>query len=586
MGAMNMPYEINGPFPEANAGDILAFAWEELISGVDALAPGGAEGLSAVFSVPQVPLRFDGYRAACGPEGVRVEASCARGVLHGVYELLRELGWDYTFPGKERQPVRRRTEDALPVLQVCREPWLEYRGLCLYNTTRATWKETLDAVDWMAKNGFNLLLTSIHRSDDTTVGDHAILWDEIGDRLLPELQKRGIAIDMSEHSTDYYFPREELFRLHPEWFAVKDGQRRPLQICYSNPQAVEEFGDRLAAFAAGKPWFQFLGLWPLDGGDYCECPDCREPLTIYRANVRIAEKLAKVRPDLTVEYLAYTPQSFSRPRSAVPRNMSVLVCAVKDAAACEWAQRAKTGGGAFYFDYDTGDHYRWRSQLWLNPDVCRHTVNTMVSYGYRGIISLYLPVTAWWQASINYWYLRQFCYNPSAGVAELTGELARTLFGPTAAEPMGDILLQIYSRLQDPVLWSGMPHGCDWPRANTADRCRPLDQAHRARYEEAFGEIEDALGRCPIPEEPAQRRQLQLLAQYLTLHRLYFTGIDQFDASRDQEEQAEPYFQKLREYAAEPDDPFISEEYARWRVTGRDNILRPGTQNSFQAREA
>ena len=222
-------------------------------------------------------------------------------------------------------------------------------------------------VDWMGKNGYNFLLTSIHREDDTEQGDHAILWDEIGDVLLPELQKRGIVIDMSEHSTDFFFPREELFRQHPEWFALENGVRCPSQICYSNPEAVEVFGDRLAAFAADKPWIRFLGIWPLDGGGYCQCEACKDPLTIYRANRRIAEKLAAVRPDVIAEYLAYRPQSYTRPDEDLPKNMSALVCSVRDQVAYEWALRAKGAGGAFYFDYNTGDHYRWRSNLWLNP---------------------------------------------------------------------------------------------------------------------------------------------------------------------------------------------------------------------------
>ena len=39
-----------------------------------------------------------------------------------------------------------------------------------------------------------------------------------------------------------------------------------------------------------------------------------------------------------------------------------------------------------------------------------------------------IPVTAWWQASINYWYLRQFYYEPDADVELLTRELAGKKF--------------------------------------------------------------------------------------------------------------------------------------------------------------
>ena len=364
---------------------------------------------------------------------------------------------------------------------------------------------------------------------------------------------------------------------------MKDGQRQPLQICYSNLRAVETYGDRLAAFAADKPWFQFMGIWPLDGGDYCECEACRDPLTIYRANVRISQKLAQVRPDLTVEHLAYTAQSFTRPKDAVPKNMSVLVCSAKNEVAYEWAQRAGAGGGAFYFDYNTGDHYRFRSLLWLNPLYCREIVNVMVSYGFRGIVSLYLPVTAWWQASINYWYLRQFYYEPDADVELLTRELAGTLFGTPAAEEMGHILLQIFRDLQDPILWNGIPHGYEWFKGRIAQRNRLLDAAQRQRYEAVYKDILFRIGTCEISGQREQRN-IQQLMRYLHLQHLYFVLITQYDADHDGEDSIEPYLRALKEYETDPDNPYISERYARWRIVGRDNILLPDRENYYQAR--
>lgn len=583
MTHLHVRYENACRFQDEQSAVILEFAYRELTEGLEALLEQPEAEVAVLFSVPEKPLRFDGYQVSYRNGQLRIEAACPRGILHGVYEALRFLGCDYTFPGKERQAVLHRLDAGIPEFSFCREPWMEYRGLCLYNTTKETWKETLDAVDWMAKNGYNFLLTSYHRLDDTGQGDHAILWDEIGDRLLPEIQKRGIVLDMSEHSTDCFFPREELFPQHPEWFALKDGRRQPLQICYSNDQAVEVYGDRLAAFAADKPWFHFMGIWPLDGGDYCECDACRDPLTIYRANVRIARKLSQVRPGLTVEHLAYTAQSFTRPQEAMPENMSVLVCSAKNEVAYEWAQRAGGSGGAFYFDYNTGDHYRYRSLPWLNPLYCREIVNVMASYGFRGVVSLYLPVTAWWQASVNYWYLRRFYYEPEADMGLLTRELAEILFGASAADEMSRILLKIFHELQDPILWNGIPHGYEWFKGRIVQRNRLLDAAQRQRYETVYSEILLRLETCEIAGQREQRN-LQLLKRYLHMQRLYFTLITQYDADCDEEEIIEPYLSVLKEYASDPDNPFISERYARWRIIGRDNILMPDRKNYYQAR--
>lgn len=562
---------------------VLDFAQAELRAMLSTLLKDSAQTVTIEFGRAKNALRFDGYAVSCRPGVLRVEATTCRGILHGSYEALRKLGCDFTFPGAARQSIPSNAHDGLPSFQIRREPWLEYRGLCLYNTTKETLGATRDAIDWMAKNGFNFLLTSIHRLDDSGQGDHAILWDEIGDALRPELQKRGIVLDMSEHSTDYFFPREKLFREHPEWFSLLQGKRCPGQICYSNGEAVEAYGDSLAEFAGRMDGIRFLGIWPLDGGGYCECDACKDRLTIYRANRRIAEKIAAVRPDLIVEHLAYTPQSFGRPPKALPKNMSVLVCSTRDKVAYEWAQRAKNSGGAFYFDYNTADHYRWRAQMWLNPYYCRQMVNTMAAYGFRGVVSLYLPVTCWWQASINYWYLRRFYYEPTADARALTGELAAGLFHTQTPQRFAELLMRIYDELQAPELWSREPHALEGFREHITGRNRELDAAHREHYERVLGEIGQELADMGENPEVSSNRNYQILLSYLKLQHLYYVLLDQYDANADSPEKAEAYFAELERLKEMGDDPFISAAYARWRIAGRDSILRPETENAFQA---
>ena len=529
-------------------------------------------------------LRFDGYRIRQEGERITLEACQERGLLHGVYALLRRLGCSFLFPGRTRQTVphlnRWPLEDGF-LFQ--KEPWLEYRGICFYHTIHDTLEQTRDAIDWMAKNGFNFLLTSIHRKDDTGCGDHAILWDEIGDQLLPEVQKRGIVLDMSEHSTDYYFPKETVFSEHPEWFALVDGKRSPGQICYSNQDAVEAYGTALAEFAKDKPWFQFLGIWPLDGGGYCECAQCRDKETIFKANRVIAEKLHRVRPDLTVEHLAYTPQSFARPSQAMPENMSVLVCHVRDQVAYEWAQCAQSSQGAFYFDYMTGDHYRYRSDVILNPGYCRNTVKTLVSYGFRGVVSLYLPLDCWFVPSLNYWYLARLYDDPAADLHTLHGQLAEELFGLAGAEKGAEVLRQITEDLLEPSLWNGMAHSPEWFCEHITNRCKALDEENAKRVDAICADLRKQLSELLHSGTSKQRQNAGWLLEFVELQQLYFHGVDQYDAAYDTKERAEPYFQKLRELEQKADSPFISEQYARWRVTGRDNIFDPKSVNPFEA---
>lgn len=565
---------------------VILFATEELTRYIECMFQG--EGTLQQLQVSltdrlEEPLRYDGYTVTVAGNQVTIASQHERGILYGVYEFLRVLGCRFMFPSDQLETVPQLAHLELPDQTIRKEPWIEFRGLCLYGTTQETIQQTAEMVDWMAKNNYNLLLTSVHRSDDAVEGAHAILWDETASDLLPEINKRGIVIDMSEHSTDYFFPREYWFNLHPEWFSLINGERSQYQLCYSNQDVVREYARSYLEFARSNREFQILGIWPLDGGGYCECDKCKDPLTLLRANEYIAGEIAKVRPDLIIEHLAYTPQSFARPASSLPQNMSVLVCNVNNIVAYEWGLKAKNSGGAFYFDYHTGDHYRFRSNLWIHPFYIREMVNTFAAYNYRGIISLYLPITSWWQASLNYYYLSRLYYDPTASVEELTRALCGDLYGAENSERMSEILMKVFRELQDQTLWSGMPHKHSYYSEHITDRNTAVDAIHHAKLKSSLQTISELLHEAePHITQAFAKEQLAYLKKYIELQWLYFTCVDQYNADIDTPERAEAYFLALRELEKEYGQTFISENYARWRITGRDNIFNPSNTNEYQ----
>ena len=581
---MDRSLNIAQPLPFSSS--VMDFACKELESYLNRIFPSAV--LSAkqfIFKCTPESLRFDGYRITSSGGRIEFLASCERGFLHGVYALLHELGCSFVFPGKSREVIPQLTDWPLREdFMLLQEPWLEYRGLCFYNTTQKTLSKTFDAIDWMAKNGFNFLLTSIHRLDDTGCGDHAILWDEIGYFLLPELEKRGIVIDLSEHSTDFFFPKEKLFEEHPEWFASIKGRRVPGQICYSHAKAVEAYANSIVEFAKNNRWVQFMGIWPLDGGCFCECEKCRDPQTLFEAHRTIAGKLKEARPDLTVEYLAYTPESFVRPQQPMPNNMSVLVCRTRDHIAYEWARCARHAQGAFYFEYMTGDHYRYRSDVILNPRHSHETVNALISYGYRGAVSLYLPLDCWFIPSLNYWYLSRLYYNPTLGIPQLHRELSAQLFGVQFIEQGAAILQKISDELFDPSLWSGAAHGNEWFREHISHRCQELDRILGRQIDAICDQLMNCLRQLSCDVEKKYLKNIENLIDFVNLQQLYYHCVDQYDADHDTFDRAEPYFEELNRLSQKDDPPFISEHYARWRIVGRDNIFIPEQDNLFEAR--
>ncbi|WP_053984547.1 DUF4838 domain-containing protein [Niameybacter massiliensis] len=555
------------------------FAHQELTSYWSKIFANASSNVSSPLSINfsrNEHLPFDSYSLHILEDSITISSPLGRGILYGVYELLKLIGCTFIFPSPAHQYIPTLTTFELAPQTITKISSLEFRGLCLYQVSTHTLTESINMIDYMGKNNYNFLLTSINK-DDEAVGDFQdIHWEDVGETLYPELIKRGIVIDMSEHSTDYFFPRKKWFLEHPEWFALINGSRHPLQICYSNADAVNEYIKSYCNFVKIHHDFKFIGIWPLDGGGYCECEQCKDPLTILKANKKITHAIGKVRPDLTVEHLAYTPQSLSCPNDDIPDNLSVLVCSIQDTLAYKWGLKAKNKGGAFYFDYDTGDHYRYRTHVWLNPIACKDMVNTFMHYHYRGIISLYLPITSWWQSSLNYYYLSIAYYNPCFDLEAETLKLSNMLFGILNGTILAEALLTTITKLQDKILWSRFPHKFSHQPEHICHRHTSCDALHLESYKQTYAHIQQLIKSVNLDlMTDAQRYQLELFKSYLELQKLFFECIDQFNFDTDSPDKVTPYFEMLEKLQNKYGKVFISPEYAKWRIIGRDNILDP-----------
>ena len=231
----------------------------------------------------------------------------------------------------------------------------------------------------------------------------------------------------------------------------------------------------------------------------------------------------------------------------------------------------------------TADHYRYRANVVMNPIYCREMVNMLAGYGFRGAVSLYLPVDCWFQASLNLWYLSELYYDPMEPLQKLHRKLALQLFGKEVLEEGGLVLKEIGESLSDGCLWSGYSHAHDWYCEHITGRSRELDRIHAERFDEVCGQILAVLSGMEVDAGKEYQKNIVRMKQYVELQELYYHGVDLFDADRDTPERAESYFKRLSELEKENDAPFISEEYARWRITGRDSIFDPEKTNQFQA---
>jgi len=221
-------------------------------------------------------LKWDGYKIEMAKGVIRLSAKEPRALLFAAYTLLEEAGCSFFYPGKNEEIIPRKALIEIQPTSRIYNPILEHRGLAPYGLQTSSVEDGRNFIDWMAKNRMNLILVSEDRPSDSDGPANGSVWKEVSTELLPELQKRGFIIEMSEHCTHVFFPRS-LFKEHPTWFALNKGQRKlgppPYsgQMCYSNKDAIEYYATTLAKYAKEHPEFHIIGTWPLDGGDYCEC---------------------------------------------------------------------------------------------------------------------------------------------------------------------------------------------------------------------------------------------------------------------------------------------------------------------------
>jgi hypothetical protein len=205
----------------------------------------------------------------------------------------------------------------------------------------------------------SIILTNINRS-----GQPKFSYREIFDCLIPwpkEFYARnrvngefsGIPIEYGGtvmygppshvHTFNRYFPPEEYFEAHPEWFALSKGKRDPQgQLCLTNTELFDAWVAKMKGFiktsyaAADQKGIERPAFFSISANDSlggCECPNCKviidkeseSGLSLMFVN-KVAAEIQKEYPEILVDTLAYWFY-VEAPKTIKPRdNVRIRLC--------------------------------------------------------------------------------------------------------------------------------------------------------------------------------------------------------------------------------------------------------------------
>jgi hypothetical protein len=257
-------------------------------------------------------------------------------VLHATYRFLDLLGCRFLAPqydhyrGAAEVIPQKKTITLTLDQPIASQPKLAYRKLYIEEGISHDERNLRQMIEWMPKVGYNVLVCPLDYGNKGRVK-----WDTWREALTPELQRRGITIEVGGHGYENFLNAEmdggKHFADHPEWFGQDEkGTRRKTKsfvFCTSNPAAVEFVTKSFLDYVAKRPEIQIFDFWPPDGARWCACSECAKlgepPERQAKLLSHVSREVAKVRPDLKMEAIAYS--SYIKPPQAETIDKNVLI---------------------------------------------------------------------------------------------------------------------------------------------------------------------------------------------------------------------------------------------------------------------
>ncbi len=393
-----------------------------------------------------------------------------RGTIYAVYELFeRYLGCSFAAYTKAGVPggelIAKCDEiNTAGMDYVKAKADLMFRGaVAQYSSHGVGADYALDHtfLDWLCKNRYNQIYTW-----------HSVYEHFKGNGMIEECAKRGFILRVGHHDAidtmlpphgNKYFP-EEYYVTHPDYYKMlEDGTRfemvdnwGQMVLCSRNDEMIEQISKNLIEWLAQNPQVKVYTFVNKDGtAPQCCCEKCR-PYTkaenfLYMIG-KMAEKVAKVHPDVKIAISAYTdiwePPAYVK---SLPSNLfaeeatwhitglrtvgkpdgSCLNGTFYEEALLKWKE---VGIGVGYYDYFMGV-YPGRQRYMPIADEMQAICKNFVEKGIEGL-ETQIEVYNMWNNIFNFYTFSRTAYNTELSMEDNL-KLFTRIFGK-GAEAIAD----------------------------------------------------------------------------------------------------------------------------------------------------
>lgn len=262
----------------------------------------------------------DEYHIEISKGNGHIYGSNSRSVLLGIYKYLTLLGCRFLRPGKDYEYIPEFSSIEDFDVSCHEKAANKYRGVCIEGADCP--ENIFEFIDWLPKLGFNtfflqfelpfafLNLWYSHKNNPFLPKEDFSLEKaaEISLQIDKELQKRSLMHHrvghgwtcsvLNQNTLGWVVTDNALDKSQLPLTALVDGKRGffggiPINtnLCYSNPDVVESFAQKVVSYAKKHLEVDYLHVWLADAfNNHCECENCKKsiPTDLY---VRILNKI-------------------------------------------------------------------------------------------------------------------------------------------------------------------------------------------------------------------------------------------------------------------------------------------------------